>query len=71
MLKKLLVALVASVFATGAFAQAQKAEPKGQTGTATVPATPPEKSAKGEKKAKPAKKSTAKSSKAKSEDAKK
>ena len=35
MLKKLLVALIASAFAMGAYAQAQKAEPKGQTGTTT------------------------------------
>ena len=41
MLKKLLVALIASAFAMGAYAQAQKAEPKGQTGTTTQPATPP------------------------------
>ena len=49
MLKKLLVALIASAFALGAYAQApkdQKAEPKGQTGTITQPATPP--SAKGD-----------------------
>lgn len=76
MLKKLLVALVASAFAMGAYAQAQKAEPKGQTGTTTVPATPPEKSAKGEVKAKKAKTAKAKTkstktSKAKSDEAKK
>jgi hypothetical protein len=46
MLKKLLVALIASAFTMGAYAQAQKAEPKGQTGTTTQPATPP--SAKGD-----------------------
>src|SRR2546423_7812678 len=49
MLKKLLVALIASAFALGAYAQAPKAEPKGQTGTTTQPATPP---SKGEAKAK-------------------
>ena len=46
MLKKLLVALIASAFAMSAYAQAPKAEPKGQTGTTTQPATPP--SAKGD-----------------------
>ena len=51
MLKKLLVALIASAFAMGAYAQAQKAEPKGQTGTTTQPATPPSTSAKGDAKA--------------------
>jgi hypothetical protein len=80
MLKKLLVALIASAFAMGAYAQAQKAEPKGQTGTTTQPATPPSTSAKGDtkvegktaakkpRKAKPAK---ASKTKAKSDDAKK
>jgi hypothetical protein len=63
MLKKLLVAIVASAFALGAYAQAQKAEPKGQTGATTQPATPP--SAKGDTKsdaktAKNAKKKVAK-----------
>jgi hypothetical protein len=74
MLKKLLVALIASAFAMGAYAQAQKAEPKGQTGTTTQPATPP--SAKGDarvepkkQRAKPAKKKV-KSTKAKTGDAK-
>lgn len=68
MVKKLLVALIASAFALGAYAQAQKAEPKGQTGMTTEPATP----AKTEKKAKVAKKSKAKakSSKAKTDDKK-
>jgi hypothetical protein len=72
MLKKLLVALIASAFAMGAYAQAQKAEPKkGETGTTTQPATPP--SAKGDTKvqgktAKKAKKKASKT-KAKSEDA--
>jgi hypothetical protein len=47
MLKKLVVALIASAFAMGAYAQAQKAEPKGQTG-ATQAATPPSTSAKGD-----------------------
>lgn len=69
MLKKVLVALVASAFALGAYAQAEKAEPKGQTGEATQPATPPAQSAKGDapapKKAKAAKKPRAKSTKAK------
>ena len=69
MLKKLLVALIASAFALGAYAQAPKsdttkaepatpAEPKGQTGVATEkakPATP----------AKPAKKPATKTAKAK------
>jgi Ni/Co efflux regulator RcnB len=48
MLKKLVVALIASAFAMGAYAQAQKAEPKGQTGATTQPATPPSTSAKGD-----------------------
>jgi len=81
MLKKLLVALIASAFALGAYAQAQKAEPaapKGQTGTATqkaTPATPPSTSAKGDVKAeaktngdkKAAKKPAKKTAKAKTE----
>jgi hypothetical protein len=76
MLKKLLVALIASAFAMGAYAQAQKAEPKGQTGTTTVPATPP--STKGDSKmepkkdgkAKKAKTAKASKTKAKNDDAK-
>jgi hypothetical protein len=77
MQKKLLVALIASAFAMGAYAQAQKAEPKkGETGTTTQPATPPSTSAKGDTKvegktAKKARKAkTAKASKAKTDDAK-
>lgn len=53
MLKKVLVMLVASAFAATAFAQAQPAEPKGQTGTDTQkaqPATPAKKQAKAQKK---------------------
>ena len=71
MLKKLLVAVIASAFAMGAYAQAQKAEPaapKGQTGTATEKATPSAKSdAKTDKKAKTSKtsKTKTKTSKAK------
>ncbi|HEY9531507.1 MAG TPA: hypothetical protein VIQ55_08955 [Burkholderiales bacterium] len=65
MLKKLLVALVASAFALGAYAQAPSADSKGQ---GEVKA---EKKAKSTK-AKPAKKAkTDKTDKAKSEDAKK
>jgi hypothetical protein len=77
MLKKLLVALIASAFAMGAYAQAQKAEPKGQSGTTTQPATPPSTSAKGDTKvegkstkAKKAKTAKASKTKAKSDDAK-
>lgn len=69
MLKKLLVALIASAFALGAYAQAPKsgttkaepatpAAPKGQTGTTTEkakPATPASKSAKADAKVKKAK----------------
>jgi hypothetical protein len=66
MLKKLLVALIASAFALGAYAQAQKAEPKGQTGTTTQPATP----ADGKGEARKAKSSTKKSAKAKTAGAK-
>lgn len=54
MLKKVLVTLVASAFTTVAFAQAQPAEPKGQTGSETQkaqPATPAKKQAKAQKKA--------------------
>jgi hypothetical protein len=70
MLKKLLVAIIASTFALGAYAQAQKAEPKGQTGEATQPATPPAKSAKDDAKKTKAKTSKAKTSKAKTAKAK-
>jgi len=78
MLKKLLVALIASAFAMGAYAQAQKAEPKGQTGTTTQPATPPstkgdskmEPRKDGAKKAKKAKTAKASKTKAKNDDAK-
>jgi len=59
MLKKLLIALVASAFAIGVYAQAPKsgttkAEPKGQTGVATKKAVPGKgkSDTKGEKKAK-------------------
>jgi uncharacterized lipoprotein NlpE involved in copper resistance len=69
MLKKLLVALVASAFAMGVYAQAPKsgttkaepatpAAPKGQTGVTTQkaePATPASKSAKADTKDKKAK----------------
>jgi hypothetical protein len=68
MLKKLVVALIASAFALGAYAQAQKAEPKGQTGTTTQAATPSEGKSEKIKKAKA--KSTKKSAKAKPADAK-
>jgi hypothetical protein len=73
MLKKLLVALIASAFAMGAYAQAQKAEPKkGETGTTTQPATPPSTSAKGDTKVegkttKKARKAKASKTKAKSD----
>lgn len=63
MLKKLLVALVASAFALGAYAQAPKDEAKGQTEMKA------EKKAKSAKKAKS--KKSSKSAKSKSEDAKK
>ncbi len=53
MLKKLLVALVASAFALGAYAQAPKAESKGQE---EVKAEKKAKSTKSTKKAKSAKK---------------
>lgn len=65
MLKKLLVALVASAFALGAYAQAPKDEPKGQTEMKA------EKKSKSAKKAKSSKKSSKSAAKAKSEDAKK
>ena len=61
MLKKLLVALVASMFALGAFAQAPKSD------TAKTDTPKAEKKAKGEKKAKAEKKSKAKSKSAKDE----
>src|SRR3954470_19035108 len=61
MLKKLLVALIASAFTMGAYAQAQRAEPKGQTGTTTQPATPP--SAKADSKMEPRKDGKAKKAK--------
>jgi hypothetical protein len=72
MLKKVLVTLIASGFAVTAFAQAQPAQPKGQTGTETQKAeaaTPAKKQAKGQKKAaKPAKaKAKAKTGEAKPE----
>jgi hypothetical protein len=83
MLKNLLVALIASAFTVGAYAQAQKAEPKGQSGTTTQPATPPSTksdtsaaakkdgaTAEGTKKAKPKRKAKSKSTKASSTDAK-
>lgn len=68
MLKKLLVALVASAFALGAYAQAPKsgttkAEPKGQTGVATEKARPGKGAAKADPKA--AKKTKTAKSKAK------
>ena len=53
MLKKVLVTLVASAFTVTAFAQAQPAEPKGQTGSDTQkaqPAAPAKKQAKAQKK---------------------
>jgi len=68
MLKKLVVALIASAFALGAYAQAQKAEPKGQTGTVTQPATPSE--GKSETKKAKAKSTKKKATKAKTADAK-
>jgi len=58
MLKKVLVTLIVSAFTLTAFAQAQPAQPKGQTGTETQkaePATPAKKQAKGQKKAAKAK----------------
>lgn len=58
MLKKVLVTLIASAFTVTAFAQAQPAQPKGQTGAETQkaePATPAKKQAKGQKKAAKAK----------------
>ena len=63
MMKKLLVTLIASAFTLTAFAQAQKAEPKGQTGTTTQPATP----AKGDKPVKKTKAKTEKKAKAKTD----
>jgi hypothetical protein len=53
MLKKVLATLIASAFAATVFAQAQPAQPKGQTGTETQkaePATPVKKQAKAQKK---------------------
>ncbi len=59
MLKRVLATLVASAFAASVFAQAQPAEPKGQTGTETQkaePAKPAKKQAKAQKRThKPAK----------------
>ncbi len=59
MLKRVLAMLIASAFAASVFAQAQPAEPKGQTGTETqkaAPAKPAKKQAKAQKRThKPAK----------------
>lgn len=60
MLKNVLVALTASAFAMGAYAQAQKAEPKGQTGAATQAATPADGKGEAKRKAKPSKTKSAK-----------
>jgi Ni/Co efflux regulator RcnB len=54
MFKKVLATVIASAFAASVFAQAQPAEPKGQTGTQTQkaqPAKPAKKQAKTQKKA--------------------
>jgi hypothetical protein len=54
MLRKLLATFVTAAFTATAFAQAQPAEPKGQTGTETQkaqPAAPAKKQAKAQKKA--------------------
>jgi hypothetical protein len=74
MLKKLLVALVASAFALSVFAQAPKsgttkAEPKGQTGVTTEKAEPGKGTAKADPKA--AKKTKTAKAKAKKDEAKK
>ena len=66
MSKKLLVALIACALSLGAHAQAQKAEPKGQTGTTTQAATPAE----GKGQTTKAKTTKKKSAKAKTADAK-
>ena len=53
MFKKVLATVIASAFAASVFAQAQPAEPKGQTGTQTQkaqPAKPAKKQAKTQKK---------------------
>jgi len=54
MFKKVLATVIASAFAASVFAQAQPAEPKGQTGTQTQkaqPAKPAKKQKKTQKKA--------------------